>query len=139
MKILHHSSVGFISTLFLPSIIGFSTFARPLFSRGNVLSSYSRGNVLLSTPSIKSIDMEAYSTTTSSSNSTSSFSTSSTSSSFYHVGFKVVTDVITSNKKRGLMWVVGLITFFMSAVLDNLTTTIVMVSLVKKVKWIISY
>jgi Na+/H+ antiporter NhaD/arsenite permease-like protein len=31
------------------------------------------------------------------------------------------------------MWVVGLITFFMSAVLDNLTTTIVMVSLVKKV------
>ena len=82
MKILHHSSVGFISTLFLPSIIGFSTFARPLFSRGNVLSSYSRGNVLLSTPSIKSIDIEAYSTTTSSRNSTStsSFSTSSTSS-----------------------------------------------------------
>jgi Na+/H+ antiporter NhaD/arsenite permease-like protein len=33
------------------------------------------------------------------------------------------------------MWVVGLITFFMSAVLDNLTTTIVMVSLVKKVNW----
>jgi Na+/H+ antiporter NhaD/arsenite permease-like protein len=48
-------------------------------------------------------------------------------------GFKVVTDVITSKKKRALMWVVGLITFFMSAVLDNLTTTIVMVSLVKKV------
>ena len=48
-------------------------------------------------------------------------------------GFKVVTDVITSKKKRDLMWVVGLITFFMSAVLDNLTTTIVMVSLVKKV------
>lgn len=49
-------------------------------------------------------------------------------------GFKVVTDVITSKKKRDLMWVVGLITFFMSAVLDNLTTTIVMVSLVKKVR-----
>ena len=44
-----------------------------------------------------------------------------------------MTDVITSKKKRALMWVVGLITFFMSAVLDNLTTTIVMVSLVKKV------
>ena len=50
-----------------------------------------------------------------------------------NAGFKVVTDVITSKKKRDLMWVVGLITFFMSAVLDNLTTTIVMVSLVKKV------
>jgi Na+/H+ antiporter NhaD/arsenite permease-like protein len=31
------------------------------------------------------------------------------------------------------MWVIGLITFFMSAILDNLTTTIVMVSLVKKI------
>jgi Na+/H+ antiporter NhaD/arsenite permease-like protein len=31
------------------------------------------------------------------------------------------------------MWVLGLITFFMSAILDNLTTTIVMVSLVKKI------
>ena len=54
-------------------------------------------------------------------------------STYFKIGFKVVTDVITSKKKRALMWVVGLITFFMSAVLDNLTTTIVMVSLVKKV------
>lgn len=50
-----------------------------------------------------------------------------------HQGFKVVTDVITSKKKKSLMWVIGLITFFMSAILDNLTTTIVMVSLVKKI------
>lgn len=50
-----------------------------------------------------------------------------------HKGFKVVTDSISSKDKRGLMWVVGLITFFMSAILDNLTTTIVMVSLIKKI------
>jgi CBS domain-containing protein len=49
-----------------------------------------------------------------------------------HAGFKVVTDNIRAKDKRGLMWVIGLITFFMSAILDNLTTTIVMVSLIKK-------
>ena len=49
-----------------------------------------------------------------------------------HQGFKVITDKINSKSKRGLMWVVGTLTFFMSAILDNLTTTIVMVSLVKK-------
>lgn len=50
-----------------------------------------------------------------------------------HQGFKVVTDRIKADNKRGLMWVLGLITFFMSAILDNLTTTIVMVSLCKKI------
>jgi len=49
-----------------------------------------------------------------------------------HAGFKVVTDNIKAKDKRGLMWIVGFITFFMSAILDNLTTTIVMVSLAKK-------
>lgn len=49
-----------------------------------------------------------------------------------HRGFKVVTDVITSKNKRQLFVLISLITFFMSAVLDNLTTTIVMVSLIKK-------
>jgi Na+/H+ antiporter NhaD/arsenite permease-like protein/predicted transcriptional regulator len=50
-----------------------------------------------------------------------------------HQGFKVVTDLIESKDKRALMWIIGLITFFMSAILDNLTTTIVMVSLIKKI------
>ena len=50
-----------------------------------------------------------------------------------HQGFKVVTDVIEAKDKRQLMWVLGLLTFFMSAILDNLTTTIVMVSLIKKI------
>jgi Na+/H+ antiporter NhaD/arsenite permease-like protein len=50
-----------------------------------------------------------------------------------HQGFKVVTDKINAKNKRSLMAVIGIITFFMSSVLDNLTTTIVMVSLLKKI------
>lgn len=50
-----------------------------------------------------------------------------------HQGFKVVTDRIQSKRKRDLMWIVGIMTFFMSAILDNLTTTIVMVSLARKI------
>lgn len=49
-----------------------------------------------------------------------------------HEGFKVITDRITSRNKVVLLWVLGFITFFLSAVLDNLTTTIVMVSLLRK-------
>ena len=48
-----------------------------------------------------------------------------------HEGFKVITDRIRTNKRVTLLWVVALITFFLSAVLDNLTTTIVMVSLLR--------
>lgn len=49
-----------------------------------------------------------------------------------HQGFKVVTDGIKANSKRDLFRVIALLSFFLSAILDNLTTTIVMVSLVKK-------
>jgi len=49
-----------------------------------------------------------------------------------HQGFKIVTDSITTRKPRLLLWVVGGITFFLSSVLDNLTSTIVMVSLLRK-------
>jgi len=49
-----------------------------------------------------------------------------------HKGFKVVTDVIRTSSKKKLLWVLGFVTFFLSAVLDNLTTTIVMVSLLRK-------
>lgn len=44
----------------------------------------------------------------------------------------MVTDAINTKSTRSLLWIVGLITFFMSAVLDNLTSTIVMVSLLRK-------
>nr|WP_024310268.1 sodium:proton antiporter NhaD [Pseudomonas sp. P818] len=49
-----------------------------------------------------------------------------------HDGFKVITERIRTNKRVHLLWLIGFITFFLSAVLDNLTTTIVMVSLLRK-------
>ena len=49
-----------------------------------------------------------------------------------HEGFRVITDRISSTKKTTLLWVVGLITFFLSAALDNLTTAIVMCALLRK-------
>jgi Na+/H+ antiporter NhaD/arsenite permease-like protein len=49
-----------------------------------------------------------------------------------HNGFEVITKRIRTQKLSNLMWLVGFVTFFLSAVLDNLTTTIVMVSLMRK-------
>jgi len=49
-----------------------------------------------------------------------------------HNGFTVITSLIRTKKQATLMWLVGFVTFFLSAILDNMTTTIVMVSLMKK-------
>ncbi|KAI8554553.1 hypothetical protein RHMOL_Rhmol05G0107600 [Rhododendron molle] len=49
-----------------------------------------------------------------------------------HQGFKLVTDNITTRKPRTLLWVVGLVSFLLGSILDNLTSTIVMVSLLRK-------
>jgi Na+/H+ antiporter NhaD/arsenite permease-like protein len=49
-----------------------------------------------------------------------------------HNGFDLITDRITQTNKKTLIWIIGFITFFLSAILDNLTTTIVMISLLKK-------
>ncbi|HRD52723.1 MAG TPA: sodium:proton antiporter NhaD [Flavobacteriales bacterium] len=49
-----------------------------------------------------------------------------------HEGFRVITDRITSTKKTQLLWIISIITFFLSAALDNLTTTIVMCALLRK-------
>jgi Na+/H+ antiporter NhaD/arsenite permease-like protein len=49
-----------------------------------------------------------------------------------HNGFDVITARIKTAKLSSLMWLVGIVTFFLSAILDNLTTTIVMVSLMRK-------
>lgn len=49
-----------------------------------------------------------------------------------HDGFEVITKKITQTDKRKLIWTIAFITFFLSAVLDNLTTTIVIVSLLRK-------
>ena len=49
-----------------------------------------------------------------------------------HQGFKIITNRITTKNARKLLWIISIITFFLSAVLDNLTTAIVMVSLLRK-------
>jgi len=49
-----------------------------------------------------------------------------------HEGFSIITNKITTNKKVYLIWILSIITFFFSAVLDNLTTSIVMAALLTK-------
>jgi Na+/H+ antiporter NhaD/arsenite permease-like protein len=49
-----------------------------------------------------------------------------------HDCFDIITERIRTLNKKKLLWIISLITFFLSAILDNLTTTIVMVSLTSK-------
>lgn len=50
-----------------------------------------------------------------------------------HDGFEIITERIQTANKKKLVWLIGIITFFLSAALDNLTTTIVMISLLRKI------
>ncbi len=60
-----------------------------------------------------------------------------------HDGFYSITESIKTTNKRKLIWLISIITFFLSAVLDNLTSTIVMMSILnkliqdKKTKWLL--
>ena len=60
-----------------------------------------------------------------------------------HDGFQNISELIKTTNKTKLIWLISLITFFLSAVLDNLTTTIVMMSILskliedKKTKWLL--
>lgn len=49
-----------------------------------------------------------------------------------HQGFAVITRLVSAPTKWKMMWTISFLTFFMSSVLDNLTTTIVMVSILRK-------
>ena len=49
-----------------------------------------------------------------------------------HDGFTLITDRIASRNTRALLWIISLLSFFLSALLDNLTTAIVMVSVARK-------
>lgn len=49
-----------------------------------------------------------------------------------HDGFEIITKRIKTKNKRKLLWIIALLSFFLSAVLDNLTTAIVMISLIRK-------
>ncbi|MDR0414954.1 MAG: sodium:proton antiporter NhaD [Prevotellaceae bacterium] len=61
-----------------------------------------------------------------------------------HGGFGIITNRIRATRKTPLLWIISVIAFFMSAVLDNLTTSIVMVALLRKLvsdrkdRWIFS-
>lgn len=50
-----------------------------------------------------------------------------------HNGFDVITARIHTTRLTSLLWLMALVTFVLSAILDNLTSTIVMVSLLRKV------
>ena len=50
-----------------------------------------------------------------------------------HDGFQIITDRIKTKNTVKLLWIIGIITFFLSAILDNLTTTIVIVSMLRKI------
>lgn len=49
-----------------------------------------------------------------------------------HEGFRFITDRVKSNDQVRLLWLVAMLSFFLSSILDNLTTAIVMVSVVRK-------
>ncbi len=49
-----------------------------------------------------------------------------------HQGFKIITNRIKTKDAKKLLWIIAFISFFLSALLDNLTTAIVMVSLLRK-------
>ena len=49
-----------------------------------------------------------------------------------HHGFRFITDRIKTDNAKSLLWIICWVTFFLSSVLDNLTTSIVMVSLIRK-------
>ncbi|MBG66012.1 MAG: sodium:proton antiporter [Flavobacteriales bacterium] len=49
-----------------------------------------------------------------------------------HQGFAIITEKIKTTNKVKLIWILSIITFFFSAVLDNLTTSIVMAALLTK-------
>lgn len=52
-----------------------------------------------------------------------------------HKGFRIIVEFVRTRSKRKLLWIVGTIAFFLSAVLDNLTTTVVMVTLLDKLMY----
>lgn len=60
-----------------------------------------------------------------------------------HDGFKIFSDFVQVTSKVKLLWILGALSFMLSAILDNLTTTIVMVSILQKMvrdredRWII--
>lgn len=49
-----------------------------------------------------------------------------------HRGFEIIKKIIKTRKKKKLLWILGVVAFFLSALIDNLTATIVLISIVRK-------
>lgn len=50
-----------------------------------------------------------------------------------HDGFKVITDKIATSDRVKLLWIISWVTFFLSALLDNMTTAIIMCALLRRI------
>ena len=49
-----------------------------------------------------------------------------------HRGFEIIKRVIRTRSKVKLLWIIGVIAFFLSSIIDNLTTTIILITIVRK-------
>ena len=49
-----------------------------------------------------------------------------------HMGFEILKDWVYTKKKKRLLWIISILAFFLSAIIDNLTATIVLVTLLRK-------
>ena len=50
-----------------------------------------------------------------------------------HRGFQIIKDFVKTRSKRKLLWIVGILAFFLSAIIDNLTATIVLITILRKI------
>lgn len=49
-----------------------------------------------------------------------------------HRGFEILKGLVKTRSKRKLLWIIGILAFFLSAIIDNLTATIVLITLLRK-------
>ncbi len=49
-----------------------------------------------------------------------------------HQGFEILKGFVATKSRTRLLWIIGILAFFLSAVIDNLTATIVLVALLRK-------
>ena len=49
-----------------------------------------------------------------------------------HRGFEVLKSAVRTRSKRKLLWIIGILAFILSAIIDNLTATIVLITLLRK-------
>ena len=49
-----------------------------------------------------------------------------------HRGFEIIKKLIKTRRKKKLLWVMGIVAFFLSSLIDNLTTIIIMITILRK-------